>query len=134
MEAVKLRSTLLSYSRSNNFGLEHKPFKQNPPFSKHSPLVCYQRRTSASCLAVRATISHVAIKEKDGSVKEHSLNKGLGIIDFLKTKNFLITGATGFLAKVVIEKILRTQPQVGKLFLIIKAKDSKAALLRLKKE
>ena len=35
---------------------------------------------------------------------------------------------------VVIEKILRTQPQVGKLFLLIKAKDSEAALQRIKDE
>ncbi|KAH9300943.1 hypothetical protein KI387_012526, partial [Taxus chinensis] len=34
----------------------------------------------------------------------------------------------------VIEIILRTQPQVGKLFLVIKANDSEAALHRLKKE
>ncbi|GLJ05637.1 hypothetical protein SUGI_0021920 [Cryptomeria japonica] len=59
---------------------------------------------------------------------------GLGIVEFLKGKNFLITGATGFLAKVLIEKILRMQPHVGKLFLIIKAKDYESALERMKNE
>eukprot|EP00253_Pinus_taeda_P000855 PITA_00855 len=61
-------------------------------------------------------------------------SKGLGIVEFLKGKKFLITGATGFLAKVLIEKILRTQPEVGKIFLVIKANDYESALQRLKKE
>ncbi|KAH9326783.1 hypothetical protein KI387_006961, partial [Taxus chinensis] len=60
--------------------------------------------------------------------------KGLGIVDFLKDKNLFITGATGFLAKVLTEKILRMQPQVGKLFLIIKAENYESAQERLKTE
>lgn len=59
---------------------------------------------------------------------------GLGIVDFLRDKNLLITGATGFLAKVLIEKILRMQPDVGKLYLIIRADDSTSALKRLNNE
>lgn len=59
---------------------------------------------------------------------------GLGIVEFLKNKNFLITGATGFFAKVMIEKILRMQPEVGKIFLVIKANDYESALHRLKNE
>lgn len=47
---------------------------------------------------------------------------GIGIVKFLKGKVLFITGATGFLAKVLIEKILRTVPDVGKIFLLIKAK------------
>lgn len=64
---------------------------------------------------------------------EH-LQLGLGIVDFLKDKNLLITGATGFFAKVLIEKILRMQPNVGKLFVIVKAKDYDAALQRIRNE
>jgi len=60
--------------------------------------------------------------------------KGLGIVDFMKEKNFLITGATGFVAKVLIEKILRMQPDTGKLFLIIRADDPASALKRLQNE
>ncbi|KAM0834364.1 hypothetical protein ACQ4PT_063630 [Festuca glaucescens] len=59
---------------------------------------------------------------------------GLGIGEFLGGKNFLITGGTGFLAKVLIEKILRTNPDVGKIYVLIKAKDSEAALQRLQNE
>lgn len=60
--------------------------------------------------------------------------KGLGIVDFMKGKNFLITGATGFVAKVLVEKILRMQPDTGKLFLIIRADDPASALKRLRNQ
>ncbi|KAF7850250.1 hypothetical protein BT93_L5684 [Corymbia citriodora subsp. variegata] len=59
---------------------------------------------------------------------------GIGIIDFLERRNFLITGATGFVVKVLIEKILRIAPDVGKIFLLIKAKDEQAAMDRVKDE
>ncbi|XP_008660506.1 fatty acyl-CoA reductase 2, chloroplastic [Zea mays] len=59
---------------------------------------------------------------------------GIGVAEFLGAKNFLITGGTGFLAKVLIEKILRTNPDVGKVYVLIKAKDSEAALARLRNE
>ncbi|RLN38816.1 hypothetical protein C2845_PM01G04160 [Panicum miliaceum] len=59
---------------------------------------------------------------------------GIGVAEFLGAKNFLITGGTGFLAKVLIEKILRTNPDVGKIYVLIKAKNSEAALRRLQNE
>ncbi|GMY14330.1 fatty acyl-CoA reductase 2, chloroplastic [Fagus crenata] len=62
------------------------------------------------------------------------VHDGIGIVKFLRGKGFLITGATGFLAKVLIEKILRTEPDVGKIFLLIKAKNKEAAMERLRSE
>ncbi|XP_038719670.1 fatty acyl-CoA reductase 2, chloroplastic isoform X2 [Tripterygium wilfordii] len=62
------------------------------------------------------------------------MHEGIGIVKFLRGKVFFITGATGFLAKVLIEKILRMEPDVGKIFLLIKAKDREAAMERLKNE
>ncbi|KAK6944008.1 Fatty acyl-coenzyme A reductase, NAD-binding domain [Dillenia turbinata] len=59
---------------------------------------------------------------------------GIGILQFLQGKNYLITGATGFLGKVLVEKLLRTVPNVGKIFVLIQAKDQEAALHRLKSE
>ncbi|WOG97996.1 hypothetical protein DCAR_0417337 [Daucus carota subsp. sativus] len=61
-------------------------------------------------------------------------DKGIGIVKYLQGKGFLITGATGFLAKVLIEKILRTVPDVGKIYLLIKAKNKEAANERMKNE
>ncbi|MCL7042772.1 hypothetical protein MKW94_018149 [Papaver nudicaule] len=60
--------------------------------------------------------------------------EGIGIVRFLRGKKLLITGATGFLGKVLIEKILRTAPDVGKIYVMIKAKNKEAAVERLKKE
>ncbi|KAL1557630.1 alcohol-forming fatty acyl-CoA reductase [Salvia divinorum] len=56
------------------------------------------------------------------------------ILHFLENKSILITGATGFLAKVFIEKILRVQPNVKKLYLLIRAADSASALHRFNTE
>ncbi|KAF2293673.1 hypothetical protein GH714_003979 [Hevea brasiliensis] len=58
----------------------------------------------------------------------------IGILDFLRGKNYFITGATGFVAKVLIEKILRAVPKVGRIYLLIKEKDKDAAVERLKNE
>ncbi|KAI3738584.1 hypothetical protein L2E82_28621 [Cichorium intybus] len=66
----------------------------------------------------------------NGNVK----NGGIGIVNILSGKSFFVTGATGFLGKVFIEKILRTVPDVGKIYLLIKAKDMDSAIERLKNE
>lgn len=56
------------------------------------------------------------------------------IVDFLENKVILITGATGFLAKIFVEKILRVQPNVKKLYLLVRAPDATAALQRFNTE
>ncbi|XP_027908879.1 fatty acyl-CoA reductase 3-like [Vigna unguiculata] len=56
------------------------------------------------------------------------------ILHFLQDKTILITGATGFLAKVLLEKILRVQPNVKKLYLLLRAADAKSATHRLHNE
>nr|XP_010313342.1 fatty acyl-CoA reductase 1-like isoform X2 [Solanum lycopersicum] len=53
---------------------------------------------------------------------------------FLEGKTIFITGATGFLAKILIEKILRIQPNVRKLFLLIRASDAKSVRKRFNDE
>ncbi|XP_076923439.1 fatty acyl-CoA reductase 3-like isoform X4 [Bidens hawaiensis] len=56
------------------------------------------------------------------------------ILDFLDNKTILITGATGFLAKIFVKKILIVQPNVKKLYLLVRAPDAKSALQRFNKE
>ncbi|XP_071706968.1 fatty acyl-CoA reductase 3-like [Rutidosis leptorrhynchoides] len=56
------------------------------------------------------------------------------ILDFLDNKTILVTGATGFLAKIFVEKILRVQPNVNKLYLLVRAADAKSALQRFNTE
>ncbi|RDX58129.1 Fatty acyl-CoA reductase 3, partial [Mucuna pruriens] len=56
------------------------------------------------------------------------------ILHFLQDKTILVTGATGFLAKVLLEKILRVQPNVKQLYLLLRAADAKSASHRLHNE
>ncbi|XP_066340749.1 probable fatty acyl-CoA reductase 4 [Miscanthus floridulus] len=53
------------------------------------------------------------------------------VVRYFRGKSILITGSTGFLGKVLVEKILRVQPDVKKLFLLIRAADVESAKQRL---
>ncbi|XP_031490828.1 fatty acyl-CoA reductase 3-like [Nymphaea colorata] len=53
------------------------------------------------------------------------------IAQSLENKSILITGSTGFLAKIFVEKILRVQPQVKRLYLLVRASDAKSAKRRI---
>lgn len=44
----------------------------------------------------------------------------MSIENYLNGKNVLITGATGFMGKVLIEKLLRTCPNLGKIYVLIR--------------
>uniref|UniRef100_A0A453DPT7 Fatty acyl-CoA reductase n=1 Tax=Aegilops tauschii subsp. strangulata TaxID=200361 RepID=A0A453DPT7_AEGTS len=56
------------------------------------------------------------------------------VAGYFRSKSILITGSTGFLGKVLVEKILRVQPDVKKLFLLIRAPDVESAKLRIQTE
>ncbi|KAK1310781.1 hypothetical protein QJS10_CPA08g01524 [Acorus calamus] len=56
------------------------------------------------------------------------------IADSLKNKCILVTGSTGFLAKLFVEKVLRVQPDVKKLFLLMRATDAKTVTQRFRSE
>ncbi|KAK6144218.1 hypothetical protein DH2020_021038 [Rehmannia glutinosa] len=56
------------------------------------------------------------------------------IIQEFEGKTILITGATGFLSKILVEKILRVQPNVKKLFLLIRASNVRSVESRLRQE
>lgn len=53
------------------------------------------------------------------------------LLHFLHGSSIFITGATGFLAKVLVEKVLRVQPDVGSIYLLIKPKQGSTAQQRL---
>ncbi|PIA60022.1 hypothetical protein AQUCO_00400713v1 [Aquilegia coerulea] len=87
------------------------------------------------------SLNNLSIKElaplqqtKETRSREVVNSNGIGIVPFLTGRVFLITGATGFLAKVLIEKILRTMPDVDKIYLLIKANDKDVAMERMMKE
>ncbi|XP_031492904.1 fatty acyl-CoA reductase 2, chloroplastic-like [Nymphaea colorata] len=81
-------------------------------------------------VATRAATS----MQKERVVAEEEDGPGLGIVEFLKYRNMLITGSTGFLGKLIVEKILRSQPDVGKIFLLIQGPNQEAVNERLKNE
>ncbi|KAK3415648.1 hypothetical protein EUGRSUZ_H01615, partial [Eucalyptus grandis] len=58
----------------------------------------------------------------------------MDIVQFLENKTILVTGTTGFLAKIFVEKILRIQPNVKKIYVLIRAMDKQAAIQRLHEE
>ena len=55
----------------------------------------------------------------------------LKIKEFFKDKKILLTGCTGFLGKVLVEKILRSIPQIGKIYLLVRGKRNMNASERL---
>lgn len=52
----------------------------------------------------------------------------------LAGKRILITGSTGFLAKVVLEKLIRTVPDIGRIILLIRSADGGDARTRFERE
>lgn len=135
----KKSELLLPIKRTSPFS---RPFSNYVPSGpKKAYRGCKKSRTSCTSegtlFSVERRSSGVVEAASSSAIMESIATipvKGLGIVDFMKDKNFLITGVTGFVAKVLIEKILRMQPEVGKLFLIIRAEDSASALKRLKNE
>jgi fatty acyl-CoA reductase len=53
------------------------------------------------------------------------------ITSFLAGRSILITGATGFLGKVLLEKIIRSTPDVGTIFLLVRPKRKLSAAERV---
>ncbi|PIN09215.1 Acyl-CoA reductase [Handroanthus impetiginosus] len=56
------------------------------------------------------------------------------ILQYFEGKTIFITGATGFLAKIFLEKILRVQPNIKKLYLLIRETAKKSTEQRLQEE
>lgn len=53
------------------------------------------------------------------------------ISEFYAGRSIFITGATGFVGKVLVEKLLRSCPDIGKLYVLIRAKKGKNIHTRL---
>lgn len=53
------------------------------------------------------------------------------ITDFYANKDVLITGATGFLGKCLVEKLLRSIPNIGHVMILIRPKKGKSVKERV---
>ncbi|KAL6593033.1 hypothetical protein ACP70R_049119 [Stipagrostis hirtigluma subsp. patula] len=56
------------------------------------------------------------------------------IAGYFRNKSLLITGSTGFLGKILVEKILRVQPDVKRIYLPVRAADAASAKQRVETE
>ncbi|KOC64230.1 Putative fatty acyl-CoA reductase [Habropoda laboriosa] len=57
-------------------------------------------------------------------------NEKSEIVEFLAHTNVLVTGGTGFLGKLLVEKLLRVCPDLNKLYMTVRPKKGKTALER----
>jgi len=55
-----------------------------------------------------------------------------GVIEFYEGQNIFVTGATGFLGKVLLEKLLRSCPDVGNIFVLVRPKKGKEPSERIR--
>ncbi|XP_053621814.1 fatty acyl-CoA reductase 1-like isoform X2 [Plodia interpunctella] len=56
----------------------------------------------------------------------------MGIPEFFAGKHIFVTGATGFMGKVLVERLLWTCPEVGRVYLLMRTKRDQAPEQRLK--
>lgn len=61
-------------------------------------------------------------------------NQKIEIKGFYAGKNVLLSGCTGFLGKVILEKLLRSCPDIGQIYILLRAKRHKKPLERIKDE
>lgn len=55
----------------------------------------------------------------------------IGVAEFYAGKTIFITGATGFMGKVLIEKLLRCCPELNKIYLLMRPKRGQSTKERL---
>lgn len=64
--------------------------------------------------------------------KENPLNELSTIPEFYKNREIFITGGSGFIGKVLIEKLLRSCPDIKRIFILIRPKKGESSEDRLK--
>jgi FlaA1/EpsC-like NDP-sugar epimerase len=58
-------------------------------------------------------------------------DRGTEIQEFYRGANVLVTGATGFMGKVLVEKLLRSCPHLSNIYLLVRSKKGKNSESRL---
>ncbi|XP_011307905.1 putative fatty acyl-CoA reductase CG5065 [Fopius arisanus] len=57
--------------------------------------------------------------------------EALSVVNFYEEKSILITGATGGIGKLLIEKLLRSCPNIGKIYVLLRSKRGESATQRI---
>lgn len=88
-----------------------------------------------STVSTAHTVNHLPRVVGSASIDYNSDLKGsLQVKEFYREKNIFITGCTGFLAKVILEKLFRTCPDVGKIYIMVRPKRKMTPMARIQKE
>ncbi|KAL1414453.1 hypothetical protein MTO96_000857 [Rhipicephalus appendiculatus] len=66
-------------------------------------------------------------------VPEYGQNEGCQVSDFYKDREVLITGGTGFIGKVLLEKLLRSCSGLRRVYLLVRSRRGEEPQARLKK-
>ena len=71
-------------------------------------------------------------------INSHALNlptdDKLNIRGFYAGKNVLLSGCTGFVGKVLLEKLFRSCPEINKIYIMVRPKRNKLPMERVKNE
>ena len=102
---------------------------------------CFAQRTSApdgggeeaSSTSCAVASSPPSLVRGDATGRTSEMNHS-SIRGFLRDRTLVLTGATGFLAKVFLEKLLWEQPDVRKVFLVITPRAGKSAAARVREQ
>lgn len=61
------------------------------------------------------------------SKTKSNIKRNISLKNTFKGKNFFITGGTGYLGKITIDKLLRSYPDIGKIYVMVRAKGNLTA-------
>ncbi|KAJ4924488.1 hypothetical protein JOQ06_003444 [Pogonophryne albipinna] len=100
------------FSDNGNFLTNYGPF---PSSRMSEPSV----ERDLDGLGEQATDGHTRLTDISGGTEGRSM---VSIPEYYAGKNVLITGATGFMGKVLVEKLLRACPEVRALYLLVRPK------------
>ena len=72
------------------------------------------------------------VKINENTVSE-KLNKANSIEEFYANTGILVTGATGFVGKGILEKLIRVCPSIAAIFILMRPKKNQTIKQRFKK-
>ncbi|XP_023639214.1 fatty acyl-CoA reductase 6, chloroplastic [Capsella rubella] len=84
------------------------------------------RRVRTLCCSRETSLKAVTSLERP-EAETSSDTDGIGIVRFLKGKSYLVTSGTGSLLQLLIEKLLRASPEIGKVYLLMRSKNQESA-------
>ena len=63
---------------------------------------------------------------------DSNIKNTFSVRDFYRGKNIMVTGCTGFLGKVILEKLMRSCPEINRIYILVRPKRNKKPIDRVK--